>query len=137
MEVYQSDLNIYTSIDQSIHLFFQVGEVYSYQSDVNIYPSIYKAYINLYIYIFKVEVYQSDFNAEREARERIAGEKADLLEELNKLKQAGIFPIITTWATITKLLLQLYSSAGVWIWNSSWTMKLNFLEYKIQLFWSY
>jgi len=37
----------------------------------------------------QVEVYQSDFNAEREARERIAGEKADLLEELNKLKQAG------------------------------------------------
>ena len=54
-----------------------------------------------------MEVYQSDFNAEREARERIAGEKADLLEELNKLKQAGIFPIITTWAIITKLLLQL------------------------------
>ena len=33
----------------------------------------------------QVEVYQSDFNAEREARERIAGEKADLEEQLRKL----------------------------------------------------
>ena len=32
----------------------------------------------------QVEVYQSDFNAEREARERIAGEKADLEEQLRK-----------------------------------------------------
>ena len=39
--------------------------------------------------LVQVEVYQSDFNAEREARERIAGEKADLLEELNKLRQSG------------------------------------------------
>merc|ERR1712013_902235 len=35
----------------------------------------------------QVEVYQSDFNAERLARERIAGEKADLEEQLRK---AGI-----------------------------------------------
>jgi len=33
-----------------------------------------------------VEVYQADFNAERQARERIAGEKADIEEELRKLK---------------------------------------------------
>jgi len=32
----------------------------------------------------QVEVYQSDFNAERLARERIAGEKADLEEQLRK-----------------------------------------------------
>ena len=39
----------------------------------------------------QVEVYQGDFNAEREARERIAGEKADLLDQLDKLrKQTGI-----------------------------------------------
>ena len=31
-----------------------------------------------------MEVYQSDFNAERLARERIAGEKADLEEQLRK-----------------------------------------------------
>lgn len=34
----------------------------------------------------QVEVYQMDFNAEREAREKIAGEKADLLDELQRLK---------------------------------------------------
>ena len=51
--------------------------------------------IALYLFIFfKVEVYQSDFNAEREARERIAGEKADLLEELNKLRKSSGIPII-------------------------------------------
>ena len=33
----------------------------------------------------QVEVYQSDFNAERQARERIAGEKADLEEQLRKV----------------------------------------------------
>lgn len=33
----------------------------------------------------QVEVYQSDFNAEREARERIAGEKGDLMEQVQKL----------------------------------------------------
>lgn len=39
----------------------------------------------------QVEVYQGDFNAEREARERIAGEKADLLDQLDKLrKQTGV-----------------------------------------------
>jgi len=32
----------------------------------------------------QVEVYQSDFNAERQARERIAGEKADLEEQMRK-----------------------------------------------------
>ena len=38
----------------------------------------------------QVEVYQSDFHAEREARERIAGEKADLIEEVKKLpKRVG------------------------------------------------
>jgi hypothetical protein len=36
--------------------------------------------------IIQVEVYQADFNAERQARERIAGEKADIEEELRKLK---------------------------------------------------
>ena len=34
----------------------------------------------------QVEVYQSDFNAERQARERIAGEKADLEEQLRKVE---------------------------------------------------
>ena len=38
--------------------------------------------------IFQVEVYQSDFNAERQAREKIAGEKADLVEEIRRLKNA-------------------------------------------------
>ena len=33
----------------------------------------------------QVEVYQSDFNAERQARERIAGEKADLEEQMRKV----------------------------------------------------
>ena len=37
-------------------------------------------------------MYRSDFNAEREARERIAGEKADLAEELLKYrKPTGTF----------------------------------------------
>ena len=36
--------------------------------------------------ILQVEVYQSDFNAERQAREKIAGEKADLVEEIRRLK---------------------------------------------------
>lgn len=35
----------------------------------------------------QVEVYQTDFNAERAAREKIAGEKADLLDELQRLRQ--------------------------------------------------
>jgi len=34
-----------------------------------------------------VEVYQADFNAEREARQKIAGEKSDLLDELHRLKR--------------------------------------------------
>lgn len=34
----------------------------------------------------QVEVFQTDFNAERAAREKIAGEKADLLDELQRLK---------------------------------------------------
>ena len=37
----------------------------------------------------QVEVYQSDFNAERTARERIAGEKADLEEQLRKIGNDG------------------------------------------------
>ncbi len=32
--------------------------------------------------LVQVDVYQADFNAERQARERIAGDKADLEEEL-------------------------------------------------------
>jgi predicted nucleic acid-binding Zn-ribbon protein len=32
-------------------------------------------------------VYQADFNQERGAREKIAGEKADLEEEIRKIKQ--------------------------------------------------
>jgi len=35
----------------------------------------------------QVEVYQSDFNAERAAREKIAGEKADLEEEVQRIRQ--------------------------------------------------
>merc|ERR1719220_2511281 len=38
----------------------------------------------------QVEVYQSDFNAERTARERIAGEKADLEEQLRKIGNDGL-----------------------------------------------
>ena len=38
----------------------------------------------------QVEVYQSDFNAERTARERIAGEKADLEEQLRKMGNEGL-----------------------------------------------
>lgn len=34
----------------------------------------------------QVEVYQTDFNAERAAREKIAGEKADLLEQIQRIK---------------------------------------------------
>ena len=37
----------------------------------------------------QVEVYQTDFNAERAAREKIAGEKADLLDELQRLKNGS------------------------------------------------
>ena len=36
----------------------------------------------------QLEVYQTDFNAERAAREKIAGEKADLEEELQRLRKA-------------------------------------------------
>ena len=36
----------------------------------------------------QVEVYQTDFEAERAAREKIAGEKADVLDELQRLKAA-------------------------------------------------
>ena len=35
---------------------------------------------------FQVDVYQSDFNAERAAREKIAGEKADLEETIRKIQ---------------------------------------------------
>ena len=41
---------------------------------------------NTFFWLLQVEVYQADFNAERQARERIAGEKADIEEELRKLK---------------------------------------------------
>jgi hypothetical protein len=34
-----------------------------------------------------VDVYRSDFNAEREARQKIAGEKADLMDELLRLRK--------------------------------------------------
>merc|ERR1712223_2366283 len=36
----------------------------------------------------QVEVYQTDFEAERAAREKIAGEKADVVDELQRLKAA-------------------------------------------------
>ena len=32
-----------------------------------------------------------DFNAERQAREKIAGEKADLLEEIRRLKNGQLY----------------------------------------------
>ena len=35
----------------------------------------------------QAEVYKTDFDAERKAREEIAGEKADLMEEIRRLKQ--------------------------------------------------
>ena len=34
----------------------------------------------------QAEIYQADFNAERKAREEIAGQKADLLEEVRTLR---------------------------------------------------
>lgn len=40
----------------------------------------------------QLEVYQADFNAEREARERIAGEKADLEEQLRKVAAQAASP---------------------------------------------
>ena len=40
----------------------------------------------------QLEVYQADFNAEREARERIAGEKADLEEQLRKVAARAASP---------------------------------------------
>ena len=45
-----------------------------------------------------MEVYQSDFNAERLARERIAGEKADLEEQLRKagLPGGGVHNAVST-----------------------------------------
>ena len=43
----------------------------------------------------QVEVYQSDFNAERTARERIAGEKADLEEQLRKIGNDGVANVAT------------------------------------------
>ena len=43
----------------------------------------------------QVEVYQSDFNAERTARERIAGEKADLEEQLRKIGNDGVGNVAT------------------------------------------
>ena len=35
----------------------------------------------------QVDVYRADFNAERQAREEIAGEKADLQDEVRRLKE--------------------------------------------------
>lgn len=35
----------------------------------------------------QVELYRDDFNAEREARQKIAGEKVDLEEQVRKIKQ--------------------------------------------------
>ena len=40
--------------------------------------------------LLQVEVYQSDFNAERQAREKIAGEKADLVEEIRRIKNSQL-----------------------------------------------
>ena len=42
--------------------------------------------------VCQVDVYQADFNAERQARERIAGEKADMEEELRKLRRTAAAP---------------------------------------------
>ena len=42
---------------------------------------------NLPLALAQAEIYQADFNAERKAREEIAGEKADLQEEIRRLKQ--------------------------------------------------
>ena len=53
-------------------------KVRQYQSDLDTLPLL-KA---------QLEVYQTDFNAERAAREKIAGEKADLVEELQRLRKA-------------------------------------------------
>jgi len=39
------------------------------------------------IFFLQVEVYQSDFNAEREARENLAGEKERLAEDLRHLQR--------------------------------------------------
>jgi hypothetical protein len=40
-----------------------------------------------YVFFVQVEVYQSDFNAEREARENLAGEKERLAEDLRHLQR--------------------------------------------------
>ena len=37
----------------------------------------------------QIEVYKTDFNAERGAREKIAGEKADLIDEIRQLRSSG------------------------------------------------
>ena len=37
----------------------------------------------------QIEVYKTDFNAERGAREKIAGERADLLDEIRQLRSSG------------------------------------------------
>ena len=37
--------------------------------------------------VYQIDVYRSDFNAEREARQKIAGEKADLVDELHRLRR--------------------------------------------------
>ena len=52
-------------------------------------------------------MYQSDFNAERQAREKIAGEKADLAEEVRRLKnaQSGGSPVFNEVFTIFFYLL--------------------------------
>jgi hypothetical protein len=42
-------------------------------------------------FVVQVDVYQADFNAERQARERIAGEKADLEEELRNSLGTKLF----------------------------------------------
>ena len=39
-------------------------------------------------------MYQADFNAERAAREKIAGEKADLEEQIRKIQQRQRFLVI-------------------------------------------
>ena len=38
----------------------------------------------------QIEVFENDFNAERAAREKIAGEKADLIDEVRRLRAGGL-----------------------------------------------
>lgn len=77
-----------------------------------------------------MEVYQSDFNAERQAREKIAGEKADLLEDIRRLKNSQ--PNISQ--TVNEVRLKIPSLNMLLPNNIKWQNKLLVLMHIADIF---